>query len=182
MSEQYTEYWQENEEESIPYDDAPEMVGPRILGVEDVYFSSEYLQGLLPTTAEGEMGEKLKKIHIRNRTPEDKFRDNLMQVLVILKISDLRGYAEGMMKHVDKIPDINYKSASGCLFGYMAMNLVDKKLKKSEKEEFENIVKIASKLQEKQKIGPLDIVRYGRLWKRLLTPTVGVSSSSSFKL
>lgn len=146
-----------------------EVVAPRILaGQEDkIHYQAETGYGMLSTTAEGAIGDKLRRVNMRTRTPEERFRDNLIRILAELSIP--RDIGTRIMKLIPIIPDIKFKSAAGCLFGYMAVNLIGKELNAREQREFDNILKLVQQLKNKnQRISKLDIVRYARMFKRIL--------------
>lgn len=157
-----------------PYDRDDDVIfmAPRIIqGQEDrIHFSAESGYGLLSTTAEGEIGKKIKKISLLARTDEEKFRDN------ILKLSNIYGIEKNIqndiLKLIPKIPDIKYKSPIGCLLGLMTINIIDKpKLSNNDIRELDKIKKLIETIKQKeQKISILDAIRYARLIKTIIKP------------
>lgn len=168
-----TEEWKGDESgDDMPLEeDEQEMgVAPRIFQGQEsnIHYSAETGYGMLSTTAEGKMGDMLKKISSKTNTPEEKFRDNLIKVLAELSVPRSTGNA--IMKLIPRIPDIKYKSPAMCLFGYLAVNLIGRPLTSGEdKRQFSNILSQLQLLKDRNKrVSELDVVRYAKMFKKIL--------------
>lgn len=162
------EYKSESEselEQNIDEPTNPMFQLPRDVTLQTVTWDGGY--GLRATEAEGELGEKLRKISRITRTPEEKFRDNLVKILTELDVP--RSLGNMIQQRIGMIPDIAYKNPAGVLFGFQLRNMIDKKvLTKEDKQVWSNIKSQIELLKTKNyKIDDLTIIRYARLLKDL---------------
>jgi hypothetical protein len=154
-------------DEDAPYDEEEvQMLAPRIMaGQEDrIHYSAETAFGLLATTAEGALGKKIQKSAMYARSPEERFRDAVARVCEDAKIENR--VRDAVIRSIPRIPDISYKNPGGCVLGYMAKDLVGKKLSPIQKRELDKVFEKAQAIKDKNyRISDLDVVRYARFYR-----------------
>jgi hypothetical protein len=163
------EYEEESEEEQTE----PEMVLPRILAEkpEERHWNIESGYGLTSTTAEGILGDKLRRIHRSTRTPEERFRDNLRKTKHIIDVSN--DVIISIEKLIPLIPDVQYKNPLGMIYGFQVHQFIDKpKLSEKEEQLWKKIKEEITAVRAKNyRIDSFAVIRYGRLLKRIIEST-----------
>jgi len=145
------------------------FVAPRILpGQQDrIHYQAESGYGMLSTTAEGDIGKKIRKSVLATRTDEERFRDNVARLA--REIDGIKPAADSLTRLIPFIPDIRYKSPAGCIFGLMAVDLVGKKLDSEGRKQIKRIFDKVREVREKsQRITEIDVIRYSKLMKNIL--------------
>lgn len=138
-----------------------------------IYAGKEHLRtwnpdaagGIKNTTAEGILGEKQRKLLRSTRTPEERFRDSLERAANAENAQVDSGTVKAIIQLIPKIPDISYKSPSGCLLGYLFLPYLGKTLNPNQKTTADKIIDKTKLIKDKKlQIFPLDVVRYARAW------------------
>lgn len=166
MSEEIEEVLYSPDEDYTYEEEQIQAYAPRILaGQEDrQHWQAERPGGRLgPTTAEGALGKRLRHAARASRTDEEKFYDSVKKVASDADVPN--AIRDSVFRLIPQIPDVGYKSAAGCIFGYMAKSLIGKNLSTSQKKELNKILEMVEKIKDRnQQISSLDICRYGRAW------------------
>ena len=161
------DYIPDDNEEDIYEDEKQIYLPPRMIqGKEDeIHYFVEAGYGLLNTRAEGKMDKLIQKINLINRTDEERLRDDVNIIVTSAEIP--RENANEMLKYINYIPDIKFKSPAGLLFGFMIKDYIE-----SNKLSDKNVKKIMNKAlslkdikgQKTFIINELDVIRYARAW------------------
>jgi len=166
-----TEEYQEEEQENPISEDLPQFAAPRIMSDTQhlMQYSQEFGPGMSSTTAEGEFGRKLRRMAKAGRTDEERLWDNLVRASRALGYSDFR-IIDALKKYFPRIPDLKYKNPAGLILGFLLKDYLNKSslTKEDEKKIKEVLDKIKTIREQAFKISSLDVVRYAKLWNRIL--------------
>lgn len=161
------EDYEPDDEEREHVEEETEFVAPTI------YAGKEHLRtwnpdaagGIKNTTAEGILGKKQGRLVRSTRTPEERFRDNLERAANADNAQVDSGTVKAVIQLIPRIPDIQYKSPTGCLLGYLLLPYLGKSLSSSQKASVDKIIDKTKSIKDKKlQIFPLDIIRYARAW------------------
>jgi hypothetical protein len=162
-----------NEDIDSSYEDEDNpvvMMAPRILpGQEErQHWQSELIGGgIASTTAEGAIGQKMRKAVRASLTDKERFYKNVVKIAREADITN--SIRDSVLLLIPRIPDVGYKSAAGMIFGFMALSLVGKNLNSSNKKKLDKIMEKVQLIKDKdQQISELDVCRYARLIQRIL--------------
>ena len=158
----YDEY-KDNDDEIYELEEPYEQSKPYITFAQREQYQQSFGYGFAATTAEGKLGEKLRKVALYSRTDEERFNDNIMHLSQ--QFSFHPSTVNEIAKLIDIIPDIKYKSPVCVLLGYKIMNYVGiNNLNDVQKKEINFIFSLIK--HHELKINELDIIRYARFLRK----------------
>lgn len=150
-----------------------ELANPIIGSHHSTHLGSPSVYGIgRSTVAEGELGAQLRAISKKLRTPEEIFIDAVQRVSNLVKIE--KGIVNTVISHTDDIPNINFKSPSGILLGWVALPFYRQSLKgdlkKADKIKYakEITARIDILRENNWKVNISDPIRYAKFWHELI--------------